>query len=124
MGCASPKFDPCELVGGFERLAIAYLYGDADKRRADPGVQRTPNPHRAAVGIDRPAPSNRRARAQRNSSPMLSFLRSAGLDQAVALVDPMARQPDHRPARNGLALPPFAGGLDEALHYQEVSAAG
>jgi hypothetical protein len=105
-GCGSSKLDPRELVGGFERLAIACLYGDADKCSAAARPQRTSNSHLAAVGIDCPAPSNCRARTQRNSSSLLSPLGSAVLDLALALVVPMARQPDHHPARDGLALAP------------------
>ena len=41
--------------------------------------------HRAAFGIDRAEPSNRRARAQPNSSPVLSPLGSAVLDMVLAL---------------------------------------
>jgi hypothetical protein len=82
----SSKLNPRELVGGFERLAIASLYGDADKRSTVARPQRTPNPHRAAAGIDRPAPSNCGPRAQPNSSPVLSPLGSAVLDLVVALV--------------------------------------
>ena len=37
---------------------------------------------------------------------MLSSLGSAVLDLVLALVAPMARQLDHRPARDGLALAP------------------
>jgi hypothetical protein len=105
-GCPSSKLNPRELVGGFERLAVGCLDGEADKRSAVTGPQRTSNPHRAAVGIGRPAPSNCRTPAQRNSSPLLSLLGSAVLDLVLALVAPMARQPDHRPARDGLALAP------------------
>jgi hypothetical protein len=71
--CPSSKLNPRELVGGFERLAVGCFDGDADKRSAATGPQRSSNPHRAAVGIGRPAPSNCRARAQRNSSPLLSL---------------------------------------------------
>jgi hypothetical protein len=113
VACGSSKLNPRELVGGFERLAIASLYGDADKRCAVARPQRTPNPHRAAVGIDRPAPSNCGPRALRNSSPVLSPLGSAVLDLVLALVAPMARQPGRRPARDGLALAP--SGLVSAL---------
>jgi hypothetical protein len=102
--CGFSKLNPPGFIGGFERMAIACLYGDADRRSAAARPQRTPNPNRAAVGGDRPAPSNRRARAQPNSSPVLSPLGSAVLDLVFALVAPMARQPDHRPARDGLAL--------------------
>jgi hypothetical protein len=45
-------------------------------------------------------------RAQPNSSPVLSPLGSAVLDILLALVAPMARQPDHCPALYGLALAP------------------
>jgi hypothetical protein len=104
--CASSKLNPRDLIGGFERMAIACLYGDADKLTSPARPQRIPKPHRAAVGIDRPAPSDCGARAQRNSSPVLSPLGSAVLDLILTLVVPMARQPDHRAARNGLALAP------------------
>ena len=60
----------------------------------------------AAVGIDGPAPSNRRAGAQWNSSPVFSPLGSAVLELVLALVVPMAQQLDHRPARDRLALVP------------------
>jgi len=104
--CGFSKRNPHEFIGGFERLAIACLHGDADKRGGPGRWKRTPNPHRAAVGRDRAAPSNRRTGAQRNSSPLLSPLGSAVLDIVLALVAPMARQPDHRPAGDGLALAP------------------
>ena len=104
--CGFSKRNPHEFIGGFERLAIACLHGDADKRGGPGRRKRTPNPHRAAVGRDRAAPSNRRTGAQRNSSPLLSPLGSAVLDIVLALVAPMARQPDHRPAGDGLALAP------------------
>src|SRR6201997_1211232 len=68
--------------------------------------QRTANPRCAAVGIDRAAPSNRYARAQPNSSPLLSPVGSTVLDFVLTLVAAMARQPDHRPARDSLALAP------------------
>jgi uncharacterized integral membrane protein len=44
---------------------------------------------------------------------MLSFLGSAVLGLVLAVVAAMARQPDHRPARDGLALAPC--GLVSAL---------
>jgi hypothetical protein len=105
--CGSSKLNPSEFIGGFERLAIACVHGNAEKRSA-PGrrKRRTPDPYRAAVGIDRAAPSNRRAPARPNSSPVLSSLESAVLGPVLALVASMARQPDHRPARDGLALAP------------------
>jgi len=55
------------------------------QRQGAVGPQRTPNPHRTVAGIDRAAPSNRRARAQRNSSSVLSPLGSAVLDLVLAL---------------------------------------
>jgi hypothetical protein len=87
-------------------MAIACLHGDADKRSGLGRPKRTPNPHRAAVGRDCPAPSNRRAGAQPNSSSLLWPLGSAILDPVLELVAPMARQPDHHPAGDGLALAP------------------
>src|SRR5208282_5530028 len=91
--CGSSNLNPSEFIGGFERLAIACVHGDADKRSA-PGrpKRRTPDPHRAAVGIDRAAPSNRRAPAPPNSSPVLSSLGSAVLSLVLALVASMARR--------------------------------
>ena len=87
--------------------AIACGDGDRDKRIILGGTwRRTANPHRAAVGIDRAAPSNRSAGAQPNTPPMFSPLGSAVLDLVLALVAPMARQPDHCPARDGFALAP------------------
>jgi hypothetical protein len=113
-GSGSSKLNPSEFIGGFDRLAIAWVHGDAEKRSA-PGrpKRRTRDPHRAALGIDRAAPSNRRAPAQPNPSPVLSFLGSAVLGLVLAVVAAMARQPDHRPARDGLALAPC--GLASAL---------
>jgi hypothetical protein len=104
--CGFSKLNPQGFIGGFERMAIACLHGDANKRSAAARPPRTPNPNCAAVGRDRAAPSNCRAGAQRNSSPVLSPLGSAVLDLVLALVAPMARQPDHRPARDRLALAP------------------
>jgi len=69
--CPSSKLDPHEFIGDFERLAIACFDGEADKRSGPDRAKRTPNPHRAAVGIDRTAPSNRRAGAQPNSALLL-----------------------------------------------------
>src|SRR5208282_3509773 len=57
------KRSPREFIGGFERLAIACLHGDADKRSGPGHPNRTPNPHRAAVGRDRAAAPNCRAGA-------------------------------------------------------------
>src|ERR1019366_1361496 len=88
--CGFSKRNPHEFIGGFERLAIACLHGDADKRSRPGRPKRTPNPHRAGAGIDRPAPSNRRAGAQPNSSLLLPSFGSAALDLAVALVAEMA----------------------------------
>ena len=103
----SSQLDPRELVGGFDRLAVACSDGYRDKRIILGGPrQRTANPRCAAVGIDRAAPSNRRARAQPNSSPVLSPLGSTVLDFVLALVAAMARQPDRRPFRDSLALAP------------------
>ena len=78
------------------------MHGDADKRSGPGRPKCVPDPHRAAAGSDRSMPSNRRAGAQRNSSPVLSPLGSAVLDLVLALVAPMARQPDDRPARDGI----------------------
>jgi hypothetical protein len=94
--CGFSKLNPQGFIGGFERIAIARLDGDADKRSAAARLPRTPNPNCAAVGGYRAAPSNCRARAQRNSSPVLSPLGSTALDLVLALVAPMARQPDHQ----------------------------
>ncbi len=102
--CGCLKLNAHELVGGFERLAIACPYGDAEKRGAAAGLRRTPHSHRAAVGLDRAAPSNRRAGARRNLSQVLSAVGSAVSDIVIALVATMARPPDHRPARDGVAL--------------------
>jgi SAM-dependent methyltransferase len=63
-------------------------------------------PSLRCCGIDSAAPSNRRVRAQPNSSPVLSPLGSTVLDFVLALVAAMARQPDHRPFRDSLALAP------------------
>ncbi|MGB3549733.1 MAG: hypothetical protein WA993_03515 [Candidatus Binatus sp.] len=70
--CGFSKLNPHGFIGGFERMAITCLYDDADKRSAAARPQRTTNPHRATVGINRPAPSNCGAGAQPNSSPALS----------------------------------------------------
>jgi len=67
------------------------VHGDADKWSASGRSKRTSDPHRAAVGIDRLAPSNRRAGAQSNSSPVLSPLGSAVLNLFLSLV---AQWPD------------------------------
>jgi hypothetical protein len=105
--CGSSQLDPRELVGGFDGLAVACSDGDRDTRIIlERPRQRTANPRCAAVRIDRAAPSNRRARAQPNSSPVLSPLGSTVLDFVLALVAAMARQPDHRPVRDTLALAP------------------
>ncbi len=77
-----------------QRPRIACVHGDA------------PNPHRAGVGNDRAAPSNRGATAQRNSSPVLQSFGSTALDLAVALVARLARQFSDHTARDGLALAP------------------
>jgi hypothetical protein len=54
------------------------VHGNADKRSILGGPKRrTSNPHGVAVEVDRPTPSNCRARALRNSSPVLSPLGSA-----------------------------------------------
>jgi hypothetical protein len=45
-------------------MAIACLHGETDKRSSSGRPKRTPNPYVVAVGIDRAAPSNRRAGAQ------------------------------------------------------------
>ena len=100
----SSKLNPHEFIGGFERLAITCLHGDADKRSSPGRPKRTPNPHCAAVGIDRAAPSNCRTGAQPNSSLVLPSLGPAALGLAVALVAAMARKPGDRPAGNRLAL--------------------
>jgi hypothetical protein len=68
--CSFSKLNPHEFIGGFERLAITCVHGDADERSSPGRPKRTPNLHCAAVGIDRAAPSNRGTRAQRNSSPV------------------------------------------------------
>src|ERR1019366_4096784 len=56
--CRSSKLNPHKFIGGFERLAIACVHGEADKRSGPGRPKRTPNPHCAAVGSDRAAPSN------------------------------------------------------------------
>jgi len=106
--CASSQLDPRELVDGFDGLgADLQAMGTATSASfSEAPRQRTANRRCAAVGIDRTAPSNRRARTQPNSSPVLSPLGSAVLDFVLALVAAMARQPDHRPARDSLALAP------------------
>jgi len=101
------KLDPREFVGGIDGLAIAcggWGSRPANHSRRPQAANR--KPHRAAVGENRPASSNRRAGAQRNSSPVLSSLGSAVLDLVLALVASLARQPDHRPGRDGFALAP------------------
>jgi hypothetical protein len=59
---------------------------------------------------------------QRNSSPVLSPLGSAVLDLVLALVAPMARQPDYCRAGDGLALAPkrlvSALAILGGLHHQ------
>ena len=102
----SSKLNPHEFIGRFKRMAIACLQGEANKRSGPGRPKRTPDPHLAAFGIERAAPSNRRAGAQPNSSSVLSPLGSAVLDPVLALVAAMARQPDHSPARDSLALAP------------------
>ena len=104
--CRFSKLDPREFIGGFGRLAIACLHGDADKRRDLGRAKRTPNPYLAAFGIDRAATSNRGAGAQPNSSSLLPSLRSPVLDLAIALVVGLARKPGDRPAGDRLALAP------------------
>jgi hypothetical protein len=105
--CPSSKLDPREFIGGFKRMAIACVHGEAGKRSAPVRPKRrTSNPHCAAVGSDRAAPSNRGAGAQPNSSPVLLWLGSAALDLALAFVAAMAQKPDNRPARDGFALAP------------------
>ena len=71
-GCGSSKLRPGEFVGGFDELEIAC--GAWECRQAEHPwgpKRRTSNPHGVAVGTDRPTPSNCRARALRNSSPVL-----------------------------------------------------
>ena len=80
MTCGSSKLGPRELVGGFKRLGIACLYGDADRRGADARLQRTPDPYRCCWKSDC------RPRAQLNSSPLPSPSGSAVLDLVLALV--------------------------------------
>lgn len=104
--CRFSKLDPREFIGGFGRLAIACLHGDADKRRDLGRAKRTPNPYLAAFGIDRAVTSNRGAGAQPNSSSLLPSLRSPVLDLAIALVVGLARKPGDRPAGDRLALAP------------------
>src|SRR5229473_2920784 len=86
--CGFSKLDPCGFIGGFDRLGIACVHGDA------------PNPHNAGVGSDSAAASNRGAETQSNSSPVLPSFGSAALDFAVALVARLARQFSDRPARD------------------------
>jgi hypothetical protein len=52
--CGSSELNPREFVGGFERLAIACLHGDVDKRSGFGRPKRTPN--------SRPRKTNRRGR--------------------------------------------------------------
>ena len=87
------KLNPHEFIGGFERLAIACLHGEADKRSGLGRPKRTPNPHYAGVGTDRAAPSNCRAGGQDNSLPVLPSFGAAAVDLAVALLAGMARKP-------------------------------
>ncbi len=51
--CPSSKLNPHEFIGGFERMAIARVHGDAEKGRGRGRPKRTPNPHRVGAGIDR-----------------------------------------------------------------------
>src|ERR1017187_6404449 len=69
--CPFSKPDPREFIGDFERMAIACLHGEADRWSGLGRPKRIPNPFLAAFGIDRAAPSKRRAEAQPNSSPLL-----------------------------------------------------
>ena len=89
--CGSSKLDPNEFIGGFERLAIV-CGGWKCRQKSHSGspMRRTANPHRAVVGIDRASSSNRSARAQRNSSPVLWPLGSVVLVPVLALVAAMA----------------------------------
>src|SRR6202022_992202 len=65
----SQKLDPRGFIGGFARLTIVCLHGDADQRSGPNRPKRTPNPHRAVAGSDRAAPSNCRAGARRTRRP-------------------------------------------------------
>ena len=81
-------------------MAIGCLYGNADKRSAAARPPRTPNPNCAAVGRDRATPSNCRAGAQRNLSPVLSLL---GSDRSGS--------PQHEPHDQPAPFPAMMGPL-------------
>src|ERR1019366_93406 len=95
LGNPPPGALPVALIAGWYKRSIS-------RRR-----KRTPVPHRADVGNDRAAPSNRRAATQHNSASVLPFFGSAALDLLVALVAGLAREPDDSPARDRLAVAPL-----------------
>jgi hypothetical protein len=72
---------------------------------------------RAFARIDRPAPSNCSAAANRNASSLLPSEGQIALGFVVALVGELAAQPDDRPACDGSALEPsrLVGDLDVRL---------
>ena len=74
--CASSNLSRPGFIGDLNRVGIACVDGDATptSRRGHP--PRISNLDGAAVGIDRPAPSDRRAGAQWNSSAVFSPLGS------------------------------------------------
>ena len=105
--CASSQLDPRELVDGCDGLAVACKrWGPRQAHHSRRPQAANREPSLRCCWNRSTAPSNRRARTQPNSSPALSPLGSAVLDFVLALVAAMARQPDHRPARDSLALAP------------------
>jgi hypothetical protein len=53
-GCASSKPDPHGLIGGFDRLRIACLHGDAQQMSPPVRWKGTPNPHDDARTVRHP----------------------------------------------------------------------
>ena len=106
ISCAFSKLNPCELVGGFDLLAIACINGDADKRIGAVGPQRIPKP---APRCWNRSPCAFKKLRYSSAAELVARAFAFGigcLDFALALVVSMAREPDHRPARDGLALAP------------------
>jgi hypothetical protein len=104
---APEKLSPAELIVGFDRLAIAC--GALGYRPANYSwwsEMANPEPAPSCCWKRSPRAIKSASWIAANSSPVLSLLGSAVLDLIVALVAPVARQPDHRPARDGLALAP------------------
>lgn len=71
--CASSKLGLRGLIGDYEALAIGCAHDDADCRSGLGRPRRTPRPHRAGARNDRVTPSDCRAEAQRNSSPLFGL---------------------------------------------------